>query len=245
MQAADRLLSAKGNLWGSGREASRRMPARYAKACSGQGRRGRSTEVSVTSSSFFAVDRFHKYYAAPPGKQSDPPGDMLGGWVGICEVLGASSAATVSVIITRAYATGFEFTVETRVTPGSGYDASLFSSFYSDDAAEVPEGEPPGERLRVGLEFPSGARTSTLPWSVQQQSQDALVPVLWMTGGGSTSKVFTVEFWISPLPSPGSVRFVIEWPLMNIPEQDLVVPCASILQAAGKARLLGQPGRAS
>lgn len=55
------------------------------------------------TTSFFTVDRFHRWYAPPAGARSDPPGDMLGGWVGICEVLGEGPVATVSIIITRAY----------------------------------------------------------------------------------------------------------------------------------------------
>jgi len=197
--------------------------------------------VTSMSSSFFVVDRHHRYYSAPVGAESDPPGDLLGGWAGICEVLGESATATVSIIITRAYPTGVEFMVEGRVTPGSGYDAAAYLDFYKDDAADIPDERPPDELLRIGLEYPSGGRMSTLPWSVQQVSPDALVPLLWFTSGSASSKVFTADFWVSPLPTPGHLEFVIEWPLMDIPEQVRLIPCASILEAAGRARPLGQP----
>jgi hypothetical protein len=51
-------------------------------------------------------------------------------------------------------------------------------------------------------------------------------------GGGRQSRQ---EFWVWPLPPPGPVAFVCEWPSYGIPESRVEVEAASIRAAASKA----------
>jgi hypothetical protein len=62
--------------------------------------------------------------------------------------------------------------------------------------------------------------------------------MLVQRGGGGSDAMWTQEFWISPLPPDGPVRFVCEWPAMSIPETSRSIPGARIRKAAEKARPL-------
>jgi hypothetical protein len=43
------------------------------------------------------------------------------------------------------------------------------------------------------------------------------------------------DYWIWPLPPPGAVTFVCEWPKLEIPESQATIEGEAIREAAGRA----------
>ncbi len=54
-------------------------------------------------------------------------------------------------------------------------------------------------------------------------------------GGGGGGRRYDMGYWVWPLPPPGPVTFVCEWPAYGIPENHVVVEGALFLAAAGRA----------
>lgn len=63
-------------------------------------------------------------------------------------------------------------------------------------------------------------------------------PVLRPTGGRGRIGRYEVDFYLSPLPPPKELRFVLAWPSQDLAESSAVVDADEILQAADRVRQL-------
>lgn len=96
----------------------------------------------------------------------------------------------------------------------------------------------PPQLLRVGVRFADG-RTAT---NIGGHDRPVGGPVMnclsgggW--GGGGESR-FHQGYWISPLPPPGPVELVCEWPAVGIPVAHREIDAQLILDAAERARAM-------
>lgn len=99
-----------------------------------------------------------------------------------------------------------------------------------------PEGTYP-TMLRLGVEFADGRKAT----NVGQRSRcegDPQSPVLWGRGGGGSGASWRQTFWMWPLPPPGPLSFVCEWPAAGIPLSRAQIDGQSIIDAAAWAQTI-------
>ena len=146
---------------------------------------------------------------------SAPPADVLGVAVPGQFVLARSAHAVISVDGMTAYPEGFEFRLAVRLAPGRlmGRDP-----FRHDDSKEQ------ATALSLSIAFPTGR---TLEFFRPQPGSDA--PMLAQSAGISVvgsmdHRMFAAargclnEFncWVWPLPPPGPLTFVCDWPAQEV-----------------------------
>jgi hypothetical protein len=138
-----------------------------------------------------------------------------------------------------AYPTGFSFVLRTiprRYSPRGwqGLDAVGMAPPHTS------AGELRPELLRYGVEFPDGARATSLDFARQVHSTEEPppAPTLWphgsTTGGGRVRQ----EAWIWPLPPPGRITFGFEWPAAGVELARADMDAQLIRDAAARARVL-------
>jgi len=100
-------------------------------------------------------------------------------------------------------------------------------------------GEIPPEALRLGVQFGDGSKATVFDghrW--YRTTERPEVPVLVQRGGNGSTHSWELGFWVWPLPPPGSVSFVCEWPVENVPLTAVDIDSETINEAAGRAQIL-------
>jgi hypothetical protein len=159
-------------------------------------------------------------------------------------LLARSEQASVYVDYVDAYPEGFE--LEIRASTSVAYDdlrragdrwgPDVFGGHWpiAGERRDVL----PAELLRIGVQFADG-RTAT---NVGGHERPVAGPVMWPLrggghGGGGESR-FHQGYWVSPLPPPGPVGLVCEWPSGQIPVVRRDIDARLILDAAETARAM-------
>ena len=57
-------------------------------------------------------------------------------------------------------------------------------------------------------------------------------------GGGGSNRSWHSQFWVHPLPPPGSLSFVATWPEFGVAEARVELEAEVILSAAARATVL-------
>lgn len=132
------------------------------------------------------------------------------------------------------YPTGFELEVRVLVPVGADeLDPSLNSSYHRPGRGSTYE-----EMLRFGIAFSDGRKATNVGGRRHGPGGEPTDPVLWGMGGGGGGGRWRQDFWIWPLPPPGPVGFVCEWPAAGIPLTRNEVDAQTLLDAAARARAL-------
>ena len=97
------------------------------------------------------------------------------------------------------------------------------------------------ESLQLAVEFSDGRTAVSVGRSAL--SDELAGPVLWPGGrsgggsiGGGTSWFQGFSLW--PLPPPGPLTFVCEWPALGLAESRAEIDAQSVLDAAARAQVL-------
>lgn len=167
--------------------------------------------------------------------------------------------AQVAVCVTRlgAYASGFELEL---VTMASDEAEELDPLFFEGRgmrgrrrqgaASEIPDG-----MLRFGIEFADGRKatntadqplanlaggTMSVSTAVSElgKVQAPAAPVLLLGGGGGGGGNWRQCVWIWPLPPPGRLAFVSQWPEAGIELTRSDIDAQIILDAAARAQMI-------
>jgi hypothetical protein len=95
--------------------------------------------------------------------------------------------------------------------------------------------------LRMGLEYSDGRRAvvGVMP---PRFSEDAEQPVLVPRGASRNGEKRRRNLWLSPLPSAGTLRVVIDWPDRDMAESDLVLDADELVAAADRSEKLWDVG---
>ena len=108
-----------------------------------------------------------------------------------------------------------------------------------------PSGELPPELLRFGVELSDGRRATSLetgPGTVFPlgggEEPEPEGPLLSFGGGRGDNDRLESEYWLWPLPPPGPLAFVVEWPAEGIELTRREVDSAPIIEAAARSELL-------
>jgi hypothetical protein len=182
----------------------------------------------------------------PPPWTGRPQGPPLGAAVSGL-LLARSEQAAVYVDYVDAYPEGFE--LEIRASTSVAYDElgregdgpDVFGRHWPIVGKRGDVLRP--ELLRIGVQFADG-RTAT---NIGGHDRPVGGPSIWPLrgggrGGGGESR-FRQGYWISPLPPPGPVGVVCEWPAVEIPVVRQEIDAQLILDASAKARAMFGDGR--
>jgi hypothetical protein len=179
----------------------------------------------------------------PPPWTGRPQGPPLGAAVSEL-LLARSEQAAVYVDYVDAYPEGFELEIRASTSvayhelgrEGDGSGPDPFGRHWPI-VGERRDVLPP-QLLRIGVQFADG-RTAT---NIGGHDRPVGGPVMWpLRGGGRRGggeSRFRQGYWVSPLPPPGPVGFVCEWPTVEIPVAREQIDAQLIRDAAEQARAM-------
>lgn len=169
-----------------------------------------------------------------------PPHGTLPGVVALELVLAQTEKVAVYVLTLLAYPTGFEFDVLTISADrwNDELDPMMFGPHRHRSRRHGGEEEElPDELLRIGVQFANGAKaTNTAGFQHDQEPPPG--PVMQAGGGGGGGGQWHQTQWVWPLPPPGPLSFVCEWPAAEIALTRSEIDAQIILDAASHAQVL-------
>lgn len=175
-----------------------------------------------------------------------PPSGTLPGVVPLEVALARTDRYAVFITRLAAYPEGFEFDVLALAAPGQDEgeapDPMLFGGRHH---LRRGDGEIPDGLLRIGVQFSDGRKatnTGGSPWMGTDFEDAPEAPVLHSRGGGGGGRRFHQSQWVWPLPPPGPLAFVCEWPFAGIPLTRHEVDAQVILDAAARAQVVFPEG---
>jgi hypothetical protein len=162
------------------------------------------------------------------------PDTTLGGTVATEEtILGRGDAAVVGLSGLTAYPNGFAFLLTVILREEDHRGRVFHLGFHRDFVDDEP---PAPEFLRVGVQYADGTTATNLggyPGPLEEGAEDPLL--LLQDGGGGGGRRYEQGYWVWPLPPPGPVTFVCEWPAYGIAESQTEVDAQLIRDAAARA----------
>lgn len=194
-----------------------------------------------------------------------PSEDILPGVVAEETLLGRSASAAVAVGRFLGYPTGFGFTLlvrlvepPTRVALGQVEPPARVAfrtphrSFRFDDTGfphslswgrqrrRARQEDLPADLLRIGVVFGDGRTVTNLDAEGVGTGAPAgaLNAQLELRGGGGLRR-WDFEVWVQPLPPPGRLGLVCEWPAKGLRTSRTEIDASRVLEAA--ARAVGTP----
>jgi hypothetical protein len=175
----------------------------------------------------------HAVVVSPPA-WAGPPHNVLPGLVPAELIVARTDQTVVAVTALRAYPTGFGFTLSLRLRQISSQQQRQFASLFGYG---LPEGEPlPDELLRFGVQLADGRKATNLDQHPFPDDGEPEAPVLIeQSSSGYGTSAWDTEEWVWPLPPPGPLAFVCEWPGRGIGQSRAEIGGDMIRQAAGRA----------
>ena len=180
-----------------------------------------------------------------------PPSGVLPGVVELELVLARTDLVAVCLSGVLAYPTGVTFRLLTMGGPGADdldLDPHGFHHRMARRTGKQAEIAP--ELLRFGVELPDGRRVTNVANDPFMQMVHAghdedddssftpQAPVLSEHGGGGGGADWHQDMWLWPLPEPGTLALVCEWPAADIPVTRTEVDAAPILAAVQRAQVI-------
>jgi hypothetical protein len=111
-----------------------------------------------------------------------------------------------------------------------GLDPSLNGPY----ARRGGDGNNYSDMLRFGVAFSDGARATNVRYQTPADGPPAAPYLRGMGGRGSTT-AWSQGFWVWPLPSPGPLTFVCEWPAAGISQTRAEIDAQTIIDAGARA----------
>lgn len=185
------------------------------------------------------------FFEAPPASP-EPERPSEPEWLGPAEnvlpapfplwlVLARTDQLALAVHDGLAYTNGFAFTISLRRRRGRERPG--------DDPIHlwhtVRGGDIPPEALRLGIQLSDGSKATVFDghrWLRSAEQPEG--PVLIQRGGSGGLHSWELAFWVWPLPPPGPVAFVCEWPAEGVELTRAEIEATTIRDAAASAELL-------
>ena len=173
-----------------------------------------------------------------------PPTGTLPGVVPLELVLARSAVAAVGITRVSAYPTGFEFDLLTVTVADADEDLDPHMMGMRRRRARRCGGD---TQLRLGVQFSDGAKATNVGAAPGFAGRDEKpsAPVLHPQGGGGGPGSWRLGFWVWPLPPPGPLAFVCEWPAASIPVTRHEIDAQLVLDASARAQEMFPPGTPS
>ena len=173
------------------------------------------------------------------------PRNELGAPVPLRLVLARSERVAIALVGATAYRTGVGLTIAVR---WRRHDSEgLYNDPFEDPLGLAmmhrrPTGELSPEILRFGVQFSDGRKATTVggfPWADgDDAAEEPTGPVLMQGSAGGGDGEWDGDYWLWPLPPPGPVTFVVEWPSAQIELTKHEVDAALILDASALSEKL-------
>jgi hypothetical protein len=159
-----------------------------------------------------------------------PPESVLPAVVPVDLVLVRTDEIAVAIPSVRAYPTGFDFQVSVRLRRDHGPQLGM--------ALHGPLGHTSADDIfRLAVVFADGRVLSNLgPLADPGASPEH--GILMPGGGGGGGRSYDLDYWVHPLPPPGRLTFVCEWPSFAVPQTEADLDAAAILAASARAQPL-------
>jgi hypothetical protein len=165
-----------------------------------------------------------------------PPQGTLPGVVAFDRILAQTDKVAVCVTRVAAYPTGFEFDVVTMAASDQNeLDPLMFHHHHRMRSGATDEIPP--ELLRFGVQFSDGSK-ATNAGGFHHDPGPPSGPIMHSGGGGGGGGSWRQTQWVWPLPPPGTLTLVCEWPAMAIPVTRSEVDAQLILDAATHAQVI-------
>ncbi|HEX3786871.1 MAG TPA: hypothetical protein VHW44_03350 [Pseudonocardiaceae bacterium] len=180
-----------------------------------------------------AADRAGGVVPRPPWVA--PPADELPAALPAPIVLVRTSHTVVALVDVLVYRAGFEFTVTGRVRAAEVPDRWPLSMFQVGMPGSGPLSD---DMLRFGVQLGDGTKLTNLDPQVGRHdpATEPRHPVMRsLTGAGAGPGRYDFRQWVWPLPPPGPVTFVCQWPSRDIPETRVKLDASVIRTAAESA----------
>lgn len=146
-------------------------------------------------------------------------------------VLARTDDVAVAIPVLLGYPTGFEFDLALRLRAPGGDDRLSWALH----GVHGPGGQSAAtEALRLAVVYPDGRTATNVDLRHHRPEAEG---GLWLSpgsGGGGGGR-YDMTYWVHPLPPPGSVTFICEWPRFGVPETRIDVPAQVILDASARA----------
>jgi len=170
-----------------------------------------------------------------------PPGNVLGVVVPLDVTVARTSDLVLAVRSASVYPTGLDFDV-CLLLREQGVSPVDWHPFHRPR----PGAELPPEVLRLGIQLADGAKATNIdsPLFGRGPDEPPAPPVLMPRGGGGGGHRWDVSFWLWPLPRPGQLTLVCEWPARGIELTRVDVDAGALLEAAQRATPLWPDGGA-
>jgi hypothetical protein len=163
------------------------------------------------------------------------PHGTLPGVVAVERILAQTGDVAVGVTRLAAYPSGFEVDVITMSADDQhDLDPWMFGHHRMQRGATE---EVPPELLRFGVLFSDGSK-ATNTGGFHHDREPPAGPIMHPGGGGGGGASWHQTHWIWPLPPPGTLTFVCEWPAMGIPVTRVELDAQAILDAGSRAQVI-------
>jgi hypothetical protein len=159
-------------------------------------------------------------------------------------LLARSERGAVYVDYVDAYPEGFELAIRASTSvayhelgrEGDDSGPDVFGRHWP--TAGVRRDVLPPQLLRIGVQFADGRTATNIGGHDRPVAGPTMWPLSGAGGGGGGESRFRQGYWISPLPPPGRVDLVCEWPALDIPVARQEIDAQTILDAAETARAM-------
>jgi hypothetical protein len=164
------------------------------------------------------------------------PHGTLPGVVALERVLARTNRVAVCLTRLAAYPTGFELDIETMsAADQDDLDPLMFRHHHRIRRGMTDEIPP--ELLRFGVQFSDGSKATNTDGFHHDKNPPA-GPVMHPGGGGGGGGSWRQTQWVWPLPPPGTLEIVCEWPALEIPLTRSALDAQLILDAAARAQVI-------
>lgn len=176
-----------------------------------------------------------------------PPASLVGGVVALRLLAARSEDAAVWLESAVAYPTGVEFRLDVRWQPQ--VQGLVMRGAGPAWPRDQPVGEElPADQFRAGIELADGAKATWLGPGrgvaafAQRVDESPPGPLLVPGAGGGGSRRWSQHLWLWPLPPPGRLQFVVEWPALGILLTRAELDASQLREAAERTQTLWGDG---
>lgn len=161
-----------------------------------------------------------------------PPDNVLGQLVASQRSLAINAHVAIAIEGFTVYPTGVAFRLVAITNGGQWMGDPFFDRRPSQSGS--------GATLQFGIELADGRKTTvnSAILSGLPENEPPPAPVLTCAGGGGGGRRWAQELWLWPLPPPGVLALVVEWPAMGVSETRVEVDAGPFQQAAQHALML-------
>ena len=170
------------------------------------------------------------------------PRGELAGVMPLELVVAKNDLAAVAISRVGAYSAGFEFELVIMLSE-RGAEADIDPSLFHPGPRRRRGPGAEGDQLRFGVQFADGSKATNLDRSwAEHRDEPPPGPVLRTGGGGGGDSEWRQSIWVWPLPPPGPLAFVCEWPVAGIELTRVEIDAQQLIDAAARAqRIFGEP----